>query len=83
MYTILSGNNSKLIREAFKRRSWWVEVPNCNSHFNFKWAPVSSKIKFRDLTIQLDKNYKQIVNHVEGHKEISTKSRLLENLKIY
>ena len=48
-YIITSGNNSKLIREAMKRRPWWVEIPNYNSVFNFKWQPTSRGMKFREL----------------------------------
>lgn len=74
-YIVTSGNNSKLIREAMKRRPWWVEIPNVDSVFNFKWQPVSYRMKFRDLTYKPPGN-KQIVNHFEFHKYLSEKSEL-------
>ena len=61
-YVIMPGNNSNLIREALARRSWWIEIPNFNSHFNFKWTPVSNGVNFRDLEL---KDFKQMVNHFE------------------
>ena len=79
-YIITPGNNSKLIREAMKRRSWWIEIPNFNFLYNFKWQPVSNGIKFSDLD---GLSAKQIVNHFEFHKEISTKSRFFQNMKSY
>lgn len=65
-YIVTSGNNSKLIREAMKQRNWWVEIPNVDSVFNFKWQPVSHRMKFRDLN-ESNPN-KQIVNHFEYHR---------------
>jgi hypothetical protein len=47
-FVISPGNNSKLIREAFRQRSWWIEIPNfITSLYNFKWQPTSVGIKFR------------------------------------
>ena len=63
-----------------KRRSWWIEIPNFNFLFNFKWQPVSYGIKFSDLE---GSSIKQIVNHLEFHKEISTKSRFFQNMRSY
>lgn len=45
-YIIYPGNNSKLLREVMKWRSWWVEMPPMPCIANFKWAPVSNGIKF-------------------------------------
>lgn len=71
-----------MIREAFKRRTWWIEIPNfLTSLFNFKWQPVSTGIKFRD--IQSATGVKQIINHLECHKEITSKSRLLSTMRVY
>lgn len=65
-YIVTQGNNSKLIREAMKTRPWWVEIPNVDSAFNFKWQPVSYRMKFRDLVKKSP--IKRIVNHFEFHR---------------
>ena len=54
-FVITPGNNSKLIREAMKKRWWWIEIPNINSLFNFKWQPFSKGIKFNELNLGLMK----------------------------
>lgn len=69
-----SGNNSKLIREAMSMRNWWVEIPNVDSAFNFKWQPVSYRMKFRKLNPKSP--VKQIVNHFENHRCLTEKSNL-------
>lgn len=74
-YIVTQGNNSKLIREAMRRRPWWVEIPNFNSVFNFKWQPTSHRMKFRELG--KGRGVRQIVNHLEFHKYLSEKSELL------
>lgn len=56
-------------------------MPNLNTIFNFKWQPVSHGLKFREL--EALSGVKQFVNHLENHKEISTKSRLFESMKKY
>ena len=43
------GNNSGLIRNALKARSWWIEIQPVHSMFNFKWNPTSDGIKFARL----------------------------------
>lgn len=79
-YIVTSGNNSKLIREAMNTRPWWVEIPNVDTAFNFKWQPVSFRMKFRELNTK-SKAHKQIVNHFEYHKYLSEKSELFLSLQ--
>ena len=38
-----------MIRKAFERRSWWIEIQPVHSMFNFKWLPFSGGIKFGRL----------------------------------
>ena len=70
-YIVTSGNNSKLIKEAMSRRSWWVEIPNIDSIFNFKWQPISYRMKFRELSKRMP--HTRIVNHFEFHRCLSEK----------
>jgi len=48
-YVIAQGNNSKLVREVMQHRPWWIEIPNYNSLYSFKWQPVSAGINFMEL----------------------------------
>lgn len=80
-YIVVSGNNSGLIREAMQKRQQWIEIPNINSIFNFKWQPVSTGIRFDEL--QAKRSVKQVVNHLKGHKWISEKNHLFHTLKRY
>jgi len=50
-FVIAPGNNSKLVREVMQKRNWWIEIPNYNSLYNFKWQPFSKGIKFEDLDV--------------------------------
>ena len=45
-----------------------------SQEYHFKWAPISSLVRF---------DSKGVVNHFEGHIELSTKERLLKNLHVY
>lgn len=73
-YIVTPGNNSNLIREAMQQRSWWVEIPNVDSAFNFKWQPVSYRMKFRKLNQKGP--VKQVVNHFENHRCLTEKSNM-------
>mmetsp|Transcript_17227 Transcript_17227/g.26610 ORF Transcript_17227/g.26610 Transcript_17227/m.26610 type:complete len:103 (+) Transcript_17227:317-625(+) len=56
----------------------WCEAPNIQqSHFHFRWAPVSRQVNFD----RLSHNMLQVVNHFEGHTEISRKHELFKNVK--
>lgn len=49
------------------------------NHFHFRWTPVSRQINFE----RVSHNFVQMVNHVEGHHEITTKNELFKNVKNY
>ena len=56
----------------------WAEmVNNQQSHYHFRWSPVSRQINFE----RLSHNFGQMVNHFEHHHEITTKNELFKNLK--
>jgi hypothetical protein len=48
-YSIVQGNNSRLIKDAMDKRDGWSEASQPNTNFNFKWQPVSSGIRFNRL----------------------------------
>ena len=79
-FEIAEGNNSQLVRKCFECRSHWKEIPTFSNVFNYKWEPISKGIRFELLS----KGYqRQMVNHLEGHFEISAKDGLLRNLISY
>lgn len=80
-FMICPGNNSKLLREVMRRRSWWVEIPPMPCMANFKWAPVSNGIKFAHYDSA--NGVVQVVNHLEGHWNLSEKSKMFHNMQYY
>ncbi|KAG1663399.1 hypothetical protein FOA52_011677 [Chlamydomonas sp. UWO 241] len=78
-YLVLEGNESKLMREAMERRAWWMpaeEGGNWNLWFGgngqkMEWAKFSG----RDAD-------QQVVNRIDNHKEVVTKSGLAANLAL-
>jgi hypothetical protein len=58
----------------------WEETAQYDSLFNFKWQPISFGLKY-DLLSKY--GLKQLVNHIEGHENISTKDALFINLRSY
>ena len=81
-YQVFGGNNGQLIKRVMaETRSYlWVEMGNNQqSHYHFRWAPVSRQINFERLSL----NFGQMVNHFENHQEITTKNELFKNLKQY
>ncbi len=81
-YQVLSGNNGALVKRVMQetRSNLWIELQNSQvSHFHFRWTPVSRQINFE----RISHNFVQMVNHVEGHHEITTKNELFKNVKNY
>jgi len=84
-FSVISGNNSRLIRNALLRRSdFWMETTNQDPHFHFRWQPVSNGIKFDQVGKEIDPDFhpiqKQVINHFEGHPSLSEKSKLFHNM---
>jgi hypothetical protein len=80
------GNNGELVKRVLDTREWWKDTPVHNSGFNFKWVCVSQAIKFDRLQTgnkPAQSQIKQLVNFFEGHREISTKTGLIKNMKIF
>ncbi|DBB17391.1 TPA: hypothetical protein ACH3X3_014425 [Trebouxia sp. C0006] len=78
-YVVLPGNESILMAEAMARRSWWRTVEK-GSPNNFWWGGNGQRFGWPDFQKRVKR---QIVNQVEGHSEICTKTRLAENLRRY
>jgi hypothetical protein len=95
-YVIRPGNNSKLIQRVFEKSGridpkydnegniscpgWETADDYYDSLYNFKWKPTSAGIKF-DLISK--HGLKQLVNHIKGHYQLTTKDNLFLNLKGY
>jgi hypothetical protein len=63
------------------RGNAWREAKEIKGIINFKWQQNTKEFKYERMTsIAL---YKQIVNHFEFHREISTKAGLFKNLKTH
>ena len=75
------GNNGDLVRRVLRKRYWWREVTEVSSKLNLLWQATSKGIIFDRF--QANKTPKQVVNHFEFHREISTKIGLIKNLQLY
>jgi hypothetical protein len=58
----------------------WVEAPDFDTLFHFRWAPISQHIKFNILGSH---GQKQLVSHFTNHDILSTKDELYKNLYDY
>jgi hypothetical protein len=58
----------------------WVETPEFDTLFHFRWAPVSQQIKYPILGTY---GQIQLVSHILNHKIITTKDQLYINLYKY
>ena len=79
-YAIYPGNNSRLIGKLMSRRETWTEVQSTESFVDFAWHPTSRTVRFDRL---VPYQGLQIVNHFEGHFELSNKLNLFQNWQLY
>lgn len=80
-YLVLPGNNSKLVGKLMGRRAGWSEETfTQRSTCHFAWHPESRTVRFDRYAPYLDL---QMVNHFEGHAQLSNKLSLYRNLKEY
>ena len=89
-YVIKPGNNSKLIMRVLEKSGrlepkgynpgWEAADDNLDSLYNFKWKPTSAGLKY-DLISK--HGLKQVVNHVKGHYQLTTKDNLFLNIKSF
>lgn len=59
---------------------WETADDYFDSLYNFKWKPTSNGIKYDMISKH---GLKQLVNHIKGHHELTTKDNLFVNLKSY
>ncbi|KAL3133737.1 hypothetical protein ABBQ32_008226 [Trebouxia sp. C0010 RCD-2024] len=78
-YVVLPGNESILMSDAMAKRSWWKAVEKGTPN-SFWWGGNGQRFGWQDFQQGVKR---QIVNQVEGHSEICTKTRLAENLRRY
>ena len=57
-------------------RSNWIEAQNGEININLNWQPISKQLKYGS-------NCESLFNHYEFHKELTNKSKLIENLGQY
>uniref|UniRef100_A0A7R9W2A9 Tubulin--tyrosine ligase-like protein 9 n=1 Tax=Chlamydomonas euryale TaxID=1486919 RepID=A0A7R9W2A9_9CHLO len=78
-YLVLPGNESALMREAMERRPWWRPAEEGGA-WNFWWG--GNGQKFEWASFGSGSNEPRMVNRIENHKEVCSKSGLAENLAI-
>ena len=80
-YSIIPGNNRKLIERCLlKRENWIPSVEGKNEFSNLIWTPLSSQINFAGHALI---ESSQFVNHFEYHNELTNKSKTFINLLRY
>lgn len=61
-----------------QRIGWCESAQNAFASVHFQWSDISQRVKFDRMRHTAQQ--RQLVNHFEGHKELSSKTRLLKNL---
>ena len=78
-YIIRPENCGYLIKNCFKHRINWVELPDLyQKDFNFKWQQNTKNLNF--MSLSKVGHFKQMVNHYEYHSVITNKANLFLNL---
>ena len=82
-FYIGEGNNGELVRKILNetRGYYWKETLQIKGVIHFKWQQNTKEFKYERLNS--NSLYKQMVNHFEFHREISTKAGLFKNLRFY
>jgi len=90
-FVIKPGTNSKLLNRVIEKSGrmepksnghpgWEAADDHMDSLYNFKWKPTSGGLKY-DLIGK--HGLKQVINHVKGHGNLTTKDNLFINMKSY
>lgn len=80
-YILGPGNNSELVKRVLGKRDHWEETSGANTLFNFIWKQDNKGYHYERIIP--DNICRQCFNHFEFHREISTKSGLIENMAMY
>eukprot|EP00656_Telonema_subtile_P049174 TRINITY_DN6045_c0_g1_i1.p1 TRINITY_DN6045_c0_g1~~TRINITY_DN6045_c0_g1_i1.p1 ORF type:complete len:494 (+),score=72.04 TRINITY_DN6045_c0_g1_i1:140-1621(+) len=85
-YVLVPGNNSGLVRQALRRRAWWSKAQNDGedptaepTRFNLRWRSITGRIPYESLNT--DRRFKQVVNHIPKHNCLVTKSGLCTHMQ--
>ncbi len=79
-YLVLSGNNSRLVKQVLKSRPWWSAIEDEGSNlFHFKWKQSGGGLQYRTLSTAPGRQ--QAVNHVPSNRELCTKTGMFRNLQ--
>jgi len=78
-YIVLTGNESILMREALERRSWWAPAKEGAASWNLWFGGNGQKFDFSKFPGTA--RARQVVNRLEAHREVCTKSGLAANLQ--
>ena len=86
-YFVGKGNNSQLVRNAFKQRWWWTSIEKTElEKANLVWTQLLSR-KFMEIIPSLSKGQSsdiiQLANHLENHFHISNKKAMFLNIRGY
>lgn len=74
------GNNSQVVKQCLMlREERWEEANSFDKLFSFKWQPWSRNIGFQQLN---SFGMRQLVNHLPGHEQVTTKDMLFENMSV-
>ena len=81
IYSILPGNNGKLVEKVLRIRDNWEMIDTSKSQTpNLLWTPLSCQINFAEHSLSENVQY---VNHFEFHSELTNKANTFINLFRY
>ena len=81
LYSILPGNNGKLVEKVLRTRENWDPIESTQSQYaNLIWTPLSCQINFSKHSVS---EITQYVNHFENHSELTNKANTFINLFRY
>jgi len=81
IYSILPGNNGKLVEKVLRTRDNWEMIDTSKSQTpNLLWTPLSCQINFAEHSLSENVQY---VNHFEFHSELTNKANTFINLFRY
>ncbi|KAG9397386.1 Tubulin-tyrosine ligase/Tubulin polyglutamylase [Carpediemonas membranifera] len=81
LYTVLSGNNSALVKRVVRSRPWWEpQEDETSANYHLRWKQSGGGIQYGSLLNRAD--HRQAVNHLPNNREMCTKTGLVRNLRM-